>query len=36
MTVQETLDSWETSEKGLSKSEAEKRLKKYGENEKIL
>lgn len=32
MTVQETLDSWETSEKGLSKSEAEKRLKKYGEN----
>ena len=32
MTIQETLDSWETSEKGLSKSEAEKRLKKYGEN----
>ena len=32
MTDQETLDSWETSEKGLSKSEAEKRLKKYGEN----
>jgi Ca2+-transporting ATPase len=32
MTVQETLDSWETSEKGLSKSEVEKRLKKYGEN----
>jgi len=32
MTIQETLDSLETSEKGLSKSEAEKRLKKYGEN----
>jgi len=32
MTVQETLDYWKTSEKGLSKSEAEQRLKKYGEN----
>jgi Ca2+-transporting ATPase len=32
MTTQEALDSWETSEKGLSKSEAEKRLKEYGEN----
>ncbi|MFX1555252.1 MAG: cation-transporting P-type ATPase, partial [Promethearchaeota archaeon] len=32
MTAQETLNSWETSEKGLSKSDAEKRLKKYGEN----
>ena len=32
MTIQETLDSLGTSEKGLSKSESEKRLKKYGEN----
>ena len=32
MTIQETLDSWDTSEKGLSKNETEKRLKKYGEN----
>ena len=32
MSVKETLTYWRTSEKGLSKSEAEKRLKKYGEN----
>ncbi len=32
MTIQDTLNSLETSEKGLSKSEAENRLKKYGEN----
>ena len=32
MSVQETLDYWKTSEKGLLKSEAERRLKKYGEN----
>ncbi len=32
ITIQETLNSLETSEKGLSNSEAEKRLKKYGEN----
>ena len=32
MTVQETLDFWSTSQKGLSKTEAEQRLKKYGEN----
>jgi len=32
MSLQETLSSLETSEKGLSKNEAEKRLKKYGEN----
>jgi len=32
MTVQDTFDSLETSEKGLSKSEAEKRIRKYGEN----
>ena len=32
MSVQETLDYWKTTENGLSKSEAEKRLKKYGEN----
>lgn len=32
MSVQETLDSLATSEKGLSKIEVEKRLKKYGEN----
>jgi Ca2+-transporting ATPase len=32
MTIQETLDSLETSEKGLSKSEAEKRIKKFGQN----
>jgi Ca2+-transporting ATPase len=32
MTIQETLDSLEISKKGLSKVEAEKRLKKYGEN----
>ncbi len=31
-TVQDTLNFWNTSVKGLSKSEAEKRLKKYGEN----
>jgi Ca2+-transporting ATPase len=32
MTIQEALDSLATSEKGLSKNEAEKRLKKFGEN----
>jgi len=32
MTIQKTLDSLETSDKGLSKKEVEKRLLKYGEN----
>jgi len=32
MSIQETLDFWKTSDKGLSNIEAEKRLKKYGEN----
>jgi len=32
MSVEDSLKSLDTSEKGLSKTEAEKRLKKYGEN----
>ena len=32
MNIQQTYDQLNTSEKGLTKAEAEKRLKKYGEN----
>ena len=32
MDIKETLESLDTTEKGLSKKEVEKRLKKYGEN----